>query len=195
MDYRQRPNGPPSEGRKLNHPTWGAYALVGAAGDAVHAHRLLEVAFSAALSSDQRLVNRRTATYRGSPVPVIGTDGALQLVGLTASALSAGSANLGNLTDATLRACGSGTRPWRRSCIWRARVPAAPRVVVVFVAAVSHDTSFWCPMGLLVLVVVVSVFWRCRPTRWEQAGDGELADRFAPPVGGFGWRSPWLGSR
>jgi hypothetical protein len=51
----------------------------------------------------------------------------------------------------------------------------------VFVAAVSHDTSFWCPMGLLVLVVVVSVFWRCRPTRWERAGDGELADRFAPP--------------
>jgi hypothetical protein len=36
-------------------------------------------------------------------------------------------------------------------------------------------------MGLLVLVVVVSVFWRCRPTRWERAGDGELADRFARP--------------
>jgi hypothetical protein len=35
-------------------------------------------------------------TYRGSPVPVTGTDGALQLVGLTASALSPGSANLGN---------------------------------------------------------------------------------------------------
>jgi hypothetical protein len=51
----------------------------------------------------------------------------------------------------------------------------------VFLAAVSHDTSFWCPMGLLALVVVVSVFWRCRPTRWERAGDGELADRFAPP--------------
>src|SRR5215218_11029672 len=36
-------------------------------------------------------------------------------------------------------------------------------------------------MGLLVLVVVVSMFWRRRSARWERAGDGELADRFAPP--------------
>jgi uncharacterized membrane protein len=84
------------------------------------------------------------------------------------------------LTDATLRACGSGTCRGADPHLAGA-CACRTKVVVVFVAAVSHDTSFWCPMGLLVLVVVLSVFWRCRPTRWERAGDGELADWFAPP--------------
>jgi hypothetical protein len=118
--------------------------------------------------------------YRGSPVPVTGTDDALQLVGLTASALSPGSANLGNVTDATLRACGSGTR--------RGADPASGgRVCLppqgsswVFLAAVSHDTTVWCP-------------WDCSSWSWSSlcsgdvvqlvgaSRDGELADRFAPP--------------
>jgi hypothetical protein len=51
----------------------------------------------------------------------------------------------------------------------------------VFVAAVSHDTSFWCPMGLLVLVVVVSMFWATSSNSLGASRDGELADRFAPP--------------
>jgi hypothetical protein len=69
---------------------------------------------------------------------------------------------LSNLTDATLRACGSGTR--------RGADPASGGRVCLphqgsswaFLAAVSHDTTVWCVwchMGLLVLVVVVLMFW------------------------------------
>ena len=103
----------------------------------------------------------RRRDYRGSPVPVTGTDGALQLVGLTASALSPGSANLGNVTDATLRACGSGTR--------RGADPASGgRVCLppqgsswVFLAAVSHDTTVWCP-------------WDCSSWSWSSLCSGDV---------------------
>src|SRR5918993_3414607 len=106
-------------------------------------------------------VGGRRRDYRGSPVPVTGTDGALQLVGLTASALSPGSANLGNVTGATLRACGSGTR--------RGADPASGgRVCLppqgsswVFLAAVSHDTTVWCP-------------WDCSSWSWSSLCSGDV---------------------
>jgi len=113
---------------------------------------------------------------------VTGTDGALQLVEITASTLSSGSANLGKLTERTLRASGSGTRRSADpSSGWHVCLPHQGSSWVSL-AAVSHDTTVWCP-------------WTARLGRGRlwcsgdvvqllgRAGDGEQADGSRCPVG------------
>jgi hypothetical protein len=124
------------------------------------------------------------ASYRGSPVPVAGTDGAPAARWAHGSAMSPGSANLGNLTDATLRACGSG--------------PAvAPILHLAGACACRTKSRRECSSRLCRTTPpsgASGAAWDCSSWSWSapgsgdvvqlvggRAGDGELADRFVPP--------------
>ena len=113
--------------------------------------------------------------------------------GLTASALSAGSANLGNLTDATLRACGSGTcrgadphLAGACACRTKGRRGCSSRLCRTTPASgAPWDCSSWSWSSLCSGDVVQLVGSEQRTVSWL------IGSR--RPVGGFRWRSPWPG--